>query len=131
MLGWEFLSGANPGYGGGNLLGGQPPSHTGHSADTWFPSWGADGHLYTSWTDGLVYDDGTRRTMGSASGSPHGMGKTTTGHAVIVGDDPFALKIANVSAFSSSPFPYQGRYPSAMLMYNRSKTGTFSICACR
>ena len=47
--------------------------------------------------------------MGSASGSPHGMGKTTTGHAVIVGDDPFALKITNVSAFSSSPFPYQGR----------------------
>ena len=44
LLGWEFLSGANPGYGGGD--------HTRRSADTWYPSWAADNKLYTSFTDG-------------------------------------------------------------------------------
>jgi hypothetical protein len=118
MLGWEFLSGANPGYGGGNWLASQPPTPYAHSADTWYPAWAADGNLYTSWTDGLVYDDGTGRTVGSSSGNANGMGTTTTGHAVIVGDDPFALTITNVSAFSSAPFPYLGRYPAGQLVYN-------------
>eukprot|EP01050_Picozoa_sp_SAG11_P008767 SAG11_NODE_787_length_7169_cov_4.571146_11_plen_322_part_00 len=49
LLGWEYKSGANPGYGGGN--------HVARSADTWYPSWGADGNLYTPWTDGSVVDD--------------------------------------------------------------------------
>ena len=41
LLGWHFLSGANPGYGGGD--------HVARSADTWYPSWSADGNLYTPW----------------------------------------------------------------------------------
>ena len=44
LLGWEYLSGANPGYGGGNQVA--------NSADTWYPTWSSDGDLYTPWTDG-------------------------------------------------------------------------------
>lgn len=47
LLGWEYLSGANPGYGGGN--------HIANSADTWYPTWSSDGNLYTPWTDGSVH----------------------------------------------------------------------------
>jgi len=49
LIGWEFKSGSNPGYGSGNTLDG--------SADTWYPTWAADGNLYTPWTDGSVHDD--------------------------------------------------------------------------
>ena len=130
LLGWEYKSGANPGYGGGN--------HVASSADTWYPSWGADGNLYTPWTDGSVVDDDTHKGTRSGSGrrrqqdavsSFSGLSKadatddkagprmTTTGQAVIVGDDPFGLNITKVKTFPSSPYPYQGRYPCGSLMY--------------
>lgn len=125
LLGWEYKSGANPGYGGGD--------HVARSADTWYPSWGADGNLYSPWTDGSVYDDdtGTKTASGSgrrlqdeasepisaSSGSLNPRGFTTTGQAIIVGDDPFALNITKVKTFPSSPWPYQGRYPCGSLFY--------------
>jgi len=110
LLGWEFLSGANPGYGSA--------SHTANSADTWYPTWAADGNLYTPWTDGSVIDDetGVRVSSGSGGHSKEGY-NSTTGQAVIVGGDPFALNITKVKTFTSSTFPYQGRYPCGSLFY--------------
>jgi hypothetical protein len=110
LLGWQYLSGANPGYGGGN--------HVAGSADTWYPSWAADNKLYTSWTDGSVHDDVTGRIVTSGSGGKPAAGyNSTTGQAVIVGDDPFRLNITEVATFNSSTYPYEGRYPCGQLAY--------------
>jgi hypothetical protein len=200
MLGWEFKSGANPGYGGGN--------HQANSADTWYPTWGANGNLYTPWTDGGVVDDNASTVMvdgytssvgalaaghdikqanmtfteamgfcndtaacvgftfksevaepaakvatyfksawaantdtewhsyfrgvapatavRSGSGGKPALGySSTTGQAVISGDDPFALKVTRVKTFASSTYPYQGRYPCGSLYY-KGKNGTIS-----
>eukprot|EP01050_Picozoa_sp_SAG11_P008766 SAG11_NODE_787_length_7169_cov_4.571146_10_plen_143_part_00 len=55
--------------------------------------------------------------MSASSGGRGRGGLTTTGQAVIVGDDPFALNITKVKTFPSAPWPYQGRYPCGSLMY--------------
>ncbi len=76
-------------------------------ADTWYPSWAADGNLYSPWTDGNV--------NGLSSGS--GGEKATTGHATILGDDPLHLVVTNQGIFPSSPRPYEGRYPCGSLVH--------------
>ena len=76
-------------------------------ADTWYPSWAADGNLYSPWTDGEV--------NGVNSGS--GGAKATTGYATILGNDPMNLKITDVATYPSNPAPYEGRYPDASLVY--------------
>eukprot|EP00928_Gymnodinium_smaydae_P053023 TRINITY_DN37107_c0_g1_i2.p1 TRINITY_DN37107_c0_g1~~TRINITY_DN37107_c0_g1_i2.p1 ORF type:complete len:224 (-),score=11.97 TRINITY_DN37107_c0_g1_i2:80-751(-) len=81
-------------------------------ADTWYPTWAADGNLYTPWTDGVVNDV----TAGSACG-PDGC-LSTTGFATVVGDDPLNLTIENAGSFASSPSPYHGRYPCGSLYFN-------------
>ena len=78
------------------------------TADTWYPSWAADGNLYSPWTDGGV--------NGLSSGS--GGDNATTGHATIIGDDPMKLVFTNQGVFVSSPRPYEGRYPCGSLVYN-------------
>lgn len=77
-------------------------------ADTWYPSWAADGNLYSPWTDGNV--NGLNSTSGGE--------EATTGHATILGDDPLKLVIADQGVFKSSPRPYEGRYPCGSLVYN-------------
>jgi hypothetical protein len=77
-------------------------------ADTWYPSWAADGNLYSPWTDGEV--------NGLSSGS--GGDNATTGHATITGDDPLKLSVINEGVFRSSPRPYEARYPCGSLVYN-------------
>jgi hypothetical protein len=77
-------------------------------ADTWYPSWAADGNQYSPWTDGNV------NGLGSGSG---GEG-ATTGHATILGDDPMRLVVTNQGVFKSSPRPYEGRYPCGSLVHN-------------
>jgi hypothetical protein len=77
-------------------------------ADTWYPSWAADGNLYSPWTDGSV--------NGVASGS--GGRNATTGFAKIVGDDPLHLQIAEPGVYKADPSPYAGRYPCGSLIYN-------------
>ena len=47
------------------------------NADTWYPSWAANGNLYSPWTDGKV---------GSVISSSYGQ-KATTGFATIEGDE--------------------------------------------
>jgi hypothetical protein len=90
LLGFEYNRGANA----------VPP---GIGADTWYPSWDADGNLYSSWTDGKV-----NNISSGSGGGAHAM----TGYATVVGDDPFSLVIANVSTYKESALPYGGRYPS-------------------
>ena len=77
-------------------------------ADTWYPSWAADGNLYSPWTDGTV------NGVGSYSGGTN----ATTGHAKIIGDDPLALQVVDQGTFVSDPSPYAGRYPCGSLVYD-------------
>ena len=77
------------------------------NADTWYPSWGSDGVLYSPFTDGQV--DGLK----ADSNGP----KANTGFATIVGDDPLQLRIADKGVHPGPPEPYGGRYPSASLFY--------------
>ena len=90
LLGFHYLI-------GGNAV---PP---GIGADTWYPSWAADGRMYSSWTDGVV--DNVRSGSG---GGTH----ATTGFAIITGNDPFNLTLSDVATYVESTLPYQGRYPS-------------------
>ena len=78
------------------------------NADTWYPSWAANGNLYSSWTDGRV------NHVKSISLGP----KPTTGYATILGDDPLHLEITDVGTYPGNPAPYEGRYPCANLIYN-------------
>ena len=77
-------------------------------ADTWYPSWAADGNLYSPWTDGHV----------NAHGSNSWGKNATTGFATILGDDPLHLKVVNEDTYASDPSPYTGRYPCGSLVYN-------------
>ncbi len=80
-----------------------------HCGDTWYPSWAADGKLYSPWTDG--------NTQGVPCSS--GGEKACTGNAVMIGDNPLHLTIRNTSPPQpASPRPYEGRYPCGSLVYN-------------
>ncbi len=83
-------------------------------ADTWYPSWAANGNLYSPWTDGQV--NGVQSS--SCTAKVYSCGETaTTGYATILGDDPMDLKIADASTYVASPAPYEGRYPAGSLVY--------------
>jgi hypothetical protein len=85
--------------------------HSGYaSADTWYPSWAANGNLYSPWTDGDV--NGVKSMSGLIWGP-----KPTTGYATIIGDDPLHLKITEVGVYPGNPAPYEGRYPCGSLVY--------------
>ncbi len=84
-------------------------AHYAH-ADTWYPTWAANGNLYSPWTDGSV-----NGIHSSSSGRHH---PATTGYATIVGDNPLELKIVNPGIYSASPAPYGGRYPCGSLVYD-------------
>lgn len=77
-------------------------------ADTWYPSWAADGNMYSPFTDGTV-----DRIRSESGGS-----EATTGNAEIIGNNPMNLKIIPLGTVAASPAPYGGRYPSASLVYN-------------
>ena len=82
-------------------------------ADTWYPSWAADGNLYSPYTDGRVGD------VSSRSGYHFGRnGSPVTGYATITGDDPMNLKIINPGVIRHDPFPYGGQYPCGTLAHN-------------
>lgn len=75
-------------------------------ADTWYPSWAADGALYSPWTDGRV------GKMSSSSGPK----RWTTGHARITGDDPLELEVTALGLHRAPAAPYGGRYPCGSLV---------------
>ena len=78
------------------------------NADTWYPSWAADGAMYSPFTDG--------EAIGVISASYKGA-EATTGFATIVGDDPMHLRFTNVGTVAASAAPYGGRYPAGSLAY--------------
>lgn len=81
-----------------------------HCGDTIYPSWAADGNLYTPWTDGT--------TDGLSCKSGYDGNIARTGHAVIRGEDPLNLEIRNTSPpKAASAWPYLGRYPTGSLVH--------------
>ena len=78
------------------------------SADTWYPSWAADGNLYSPFTDGAV--DKVRSHSGPRD--------WLTGNARIEGHDPLHLKVIPIGVHKSLAAPYGGRYPCGSLVYN-------------
>jgi len=83
-------------------------SKTYGGSDTWYPTWGSDGHLYSPFTDGSINGVGA---------SSHGA-KATTGQAKIIGEDPLNLKIIPLGATPGPSTPYGGRYPCGSLVHN-------------
>jgi len=87
-----------------------------HYGDTWYPAWASNDTLYSPWTDGR-----TKRLDGYTDWSQSWVDPVhiTTGHGVIVGDDPLTIKTYSIGLDKSSPaFPYHGRYPCGSLVYN-------------
>jgi hypothetical protein len=78
------------------------------NADTWYPSWAADGKMYSSWTDGTVNNI---KSDSSGSGA-------VTGYATIIGDDPLHLELVDAGVYHANPSPYEGRYPCGNLVFD-------------
>jgi GH43 family beta-xylosidase len=97
--------------------------HSDHRvADTWYPSWAADGNLYSPWTDGPLHDDHSVSDAVAPDPDSFGgfrivRGKATTGQAVMRGDDPRRLTLENLGKVQADPHPYGGRYPCGSLVY--------------
>jgi len=99
---------------------GRQASYT--NADTWYPSWASDGALYSPWTDGCFGEwhpqlERCSSKLGEPCNEGH-EGKSGTGHAKIIGDDPMALSLENLGIDYASPAPYGGRYPCGSLVHN-------------
>ncbi len=89
--------------------------------DTWYPSWAADGKLYSPYTDGRCPRlDGGRDLSISDGNVPQGYGleRTSTGNAVIDGEDPLAMTVYSLGVSHASSLPYHGRYPAGSLVHN-------------
>jgi|GEM_PF-4807893 len=64
-------------------------------ADTWYPSWGADGRLYSPFADGNV----------KGTNSWSGGDKAVVGHVIIEGDDPLSLTVVQPGTIPANPLP--------------------------
>jgi hypothetical protein len=89
-------------------------------ADTWYPSWAADGNLYSPWTDGRCprLDGGREGSSSNGYKGDRTRRQATTGQAVMIGDDPVNLKIYSLGLSNGDPYPYGGRYPCGSLVYD-------------
>jgi hypothetical protein len=89
-------------------------------ADTWYPSWAADGNLYSPWTDGWAPRLDGSREKSSSNGykGDRTRRQATTGQAVMIGDDPVNLRIYSLGLTNGDPYPYGGRYPCGSLLHN-------------
>src|SRR5215469_1350023 len=105
-------------------------------ADTWYPSWGADGALYSCFADGRVKASNGNwvtvacywlplelwvRKLGHwylngrlTQYIPKG---TSTGNAVLTGDDPFDLAVSPLEPSTCESSLYEGCYPCANLYH--------------
>jgi hypothetical protein len=91
-------------------------------ADTWYPTWGEDGNLYSPWTDGPLdqessVSDAIAPDTNGFGGFRIVRGKATTGQAVMIGDDPLKLTVKSLGKVQADPHPYGGRYPCGSLVY--------------
>jgi hypothetical protein len=94
---------------------------SGGKADTFYPSWGKDGNLYSCFTDGSV--DGVR-----VSSRAKKDGRSRVAYLTIKGDDPTGLKFTDHDIMTHKSAPYRGRYPSACLVHeNNWFIGTYSL----
>jgi hypothetical protein len=73
-------------------------------ADTWYPSWAADGKLYSPFADG------------TANGVYVMWNNQLTGNAVIEGDDPTKLDVKVIGTYRVDPSPHGGVYPCGALL---------------
>lgn len=100
-----------------------------HFGDTWYPSWDADGNLYSPWTDGRCwrldgsYDESSSGEFalnypGNWMKETEHTGPAVTGQAVIEGSDPMNLKVYSLGIQKAAAAPYHGRYPCGSLVYN-------------
>lgn len=88
-------------------------------ADTWYPSWASDGHLYSGFTDGSVLDsNGTKIRSFSGPECVLPSSYWVTGQARIEGDDPLQLKVVALGLHYAPAWPYAGRYPCGTLVHN-------------
>jgi hypothetical protein len=92
-------------------------------ADTWYPSWAWDDNLYSPWTDGNFARPCTIPFLECSSKLDHPAnaahpGKSGTGQARIIGDDPMNLTLENLGIQYASPLPYKGRYPCGSLVHD-------------
>jgi len=98
-------------------------------ADTWYPSWAEDGNCYSGWTDGnfdipIEGSDWWLHKLPDCSSDSRNPvnaqreGKSGTGQAKIIGDDPLNLTLEHLGIDYASPAPYEGRYPCGSLVYN-------------
>ena len=83
--------------------------------DTWYPTWADDGNLYSPYTDRAV--NGIL-SISDADWQDQGTENTTTGHAIITGDDPMKLEVKSLGVEKADAAPYRGRYPCGSLIYN-------------
>lgn len=79
-------------------------------ADTWYPTWGRDGLLYSPWTDGKLADDFCQSGWADSVDAD-------TGHAVIYGTDPLNLVVRSLGKHNDPAPPYGGRYPCGSLVH--------------
>ena len=92
-------------------------------ADTWYPTWAADGNLYSPYTDGVWLDDEGKKAVSLSNGISSAYGVTpivkrqsTTGHAMMIGQDPVRLRLIDLGVTPRDPYPYAGRYPCGSLV---------------
>lgn len=72
-------------------------------SDTWYPTVGADGVMWSSWTDGAV------KGLSSSSAGPH----ATTGWSVLSGKPNDGLAVGLSGVVDRPATPLGGRYPCA------------------
>ena len=93
-----------------------------HVGDTWYPSWAEDDKMYSPFTDGSCQRIDSSNDLSISDGNNsegYGLEHTSTGQAVIEGDDPMTIKIFSLGLSHASSLPYHGRYPCGSLVYNK------------
>ncbi len=99
--------------------------------DTWYPTWAEDDRLYSPFTDGHCPRLDGGKDLSISDGVVdfgYGAERTSTGNAVMEGDDPTTLTIYSLGLSHASAFPYHGRYPAGSLIYNGVwYYGTYSL----
>lgn len=92
---------------------------TGGKADTFYPSWGKDGNMYSCFTDGKVDDIRV---------SSRGRETSKIAYLTIKGGSPEELEFFDHGVIVHNTGPYIGRYPSACLVYDDNwYIGTYSL----
>jgi hypothetical protein len=87
-------------------------------ADTFLTSWATDGHLYSAYADGYVAAVNGERVSVVCGTEITRSEVTHTGNAVIIGNDPFDLRIQPLQPTELRHAWYPACYPSGVLVRN-------------